>query len=242
MWRHCSRSVTTRVTTSRGLSTTGKPRVLLQTPEIFVACLPVTGFQMNQFVFGCKKTGVAALVVSGDSDPSKWIEAAKEHDCNIEHLLQTHAHIDHVAGLADTKDRLPAAPVYLHPLDLPWLETMDQQVSMFGMEVRTDLPAPDVLLSDGDEITVGSLTAKVMHTPGHSPGHVCFYIEKEALVFGGDLLFQRSIGRTDFPMCDPAAMKASLALIMTLPDETVVFPGHNDPTTIGDERRHNPYV
>ena len=191
----------------------------------------------------CKVSGEAAIIDSGDTHPQGWIDCASEHGVEIKHLLQTHAHIDHVAGLADTKDALPDAPVYLHPLDFPWIEQIQQQADMFGIKVRTDLPPVDVELEDGQTVKVGELELSAIHTPGHAPGHVCFHCESENLLFVGDLIFQGSIGRTDLPMCDGEQMSKSIAQIAsTLPGETILLPGHMGKTTLEYEKLNNPFL
>jgi glyoxylase-like metal-dependent hydrolase (beta-lactamase superfamily II) len=103
---------------------------------------------------------------------------------------------------------------------------------MFGLPLEQP-PDPDMELKDGQKIMVGNVVLEVIHTPGHCPGHVCFYCEAHGFLIGGDLIFEGSVGRTDFPMCDSGKMKSSLKRIMQLPDETKLFPGHMNPTTIG---------
>ena len=183
---------------------------------------------------------------AGDAHIEGWMELAAERGCKITHLLQTHAHIDHVSGLAASKAALPDAPVYLHPDDVFLLQTVSQQGAMFGMGDVTTPELPDVELADGMTLCVGELSFEVLHTPGHCPGHVCFYCEDEALVFGGDLLFAGSIGRTDFPPpmgCSLPDMKRSLKRVSEqLPGDTLVFCGHNEATSIGTERASNPYL
>jgi glyoxylase-like metal-dependent hydrolase (beta-lactamase superfamily II) len=208
-----------------------------------VAALPVTPFQMNQYMLGCKVSGEAAIIDAGDTHPQGWIDCASEQGVSVKYLLQTHAHIDHVAGLADTKDLLPDAPIYMHPLDIPWLDKLQEQADMFGIDVRTDSPTVDVELQDGQTFKVGDLELSTIHTPGHSPGHVCFHVASEKLLFVGDLIFQGSIGRTDLPMCDGEAMKASIALVSTtLPGETTLLPGHMGKTTLEYEKLNNPFL
>eukprot|EP00947_MAST-08B_sp_MAST-8B-sp1_P002771 g2771.t1 len=196
---------------------------------------------MNQYLVGCRTSGSAAIIDSGDDEPERWVASAAAEGLTIEHLLQTHGHIDHVAGLAATKRLLPAAPIRMSELDLFLLDRAVEQGEMFGMPIEVP-PHPDEFLDTADELAVGELTFKVLHTPGHSPGHVCFYEASQGLLFGGDLIFQGSIGRTDLPGADMADMLASLREISKLPGPTRIFPGHMGETTIDIERASNPYL
>lgn len=209
-------------------------------PQALLSYEIVTPFQMNQYLLGCARTGKAAIIDTGCATAS--LATAKAHGLTIEYLLQTHAHIDHIAGLAEIKqETLPDAPIYLHPEDLPWYRAADKQAEMFGIPLRQP-PEIDVELQNGDVVSIGEIELKVIHTPGHCPGHVCFYNEHHEFLLAGDLLFRGSVGRTDFPMSDPSAMRESLRTIMRLPDRTKVFAGHMMPTSIGHERTRNPHV
>ena len=151
----------------------------------------------------------------------------------------THAHIDHVLGVprlkADTK-----VPVYLHPADRVLYDHVPEQAQMFGMRAES-MPAPDRALAHGDILPVGGVSFRVRHAPGHSPGSVVF--EGEGVVFTGDVLFQGSIGRTDLPGGDTATLVRSIEReLLTLPDSTIVYSGHGPETTVGRERRTNPFL
>lgn len=153
----------------------------------------------------------------------------------------THAHIDHVLGVP----RLAAetgAPVSLHPGDRPLYDAAVQQAAWFGLEA-TALPTPDRPLAHGDALTVGGATFAVRHAPGHSPGSVCLLSQHEGVVFVGDVLFAGSIGRTDLPGGDFDTLIASIEReLLSLPDTTIVYSGHGPQTTIGAERRSNPFL
>eukprot|EP00736_Rhodelphis_marinus_P002430 Rmarinus@m.23696 len=233
-----------------------------------VVSKPVGPFQMNQYIVGCKETKEAAIVDCGDTNLSTWIDWASRNDYTIKHILQTHAHIDHVSGLSEVKSALPDAQIYLHKDDLELYHTATKQAVYLGLKINPDTvnampslmseglvrmasmfgvfcnepPPPDAHVSDKDVLEVGSLRLNVLHTPGHCPGHVCYYEAVHKVLFAGDLLFQGSIGRTDFPLSDPSAMARSLRRVMTLPDEVLVLPGHMAPTTIGIERESNPFI
>ena len=174
-----------------------------------------------------------------------FVSAADKLGYEIWHLLQTHAHIDHVSGLKETKEKLPAALIYLHPLEIPVYDSVAQQSQMFGVPCELPLPDVDVDLKDGETIRVGEIELDVCLTPGHSPGHCIFSNKKHQFIIGGDLLFQGSIGRTDLPLCDASAMEDSIRKLYDLPgmeEDCIVLPGHMGVTTLGIERESNPYV
>lgn len=216
--------------------------VLLENDHIVIVSQPVGPFAMNQSLVGCKRTNTAALIDSGAS-PDAFIRAAEDRSLTITHLLQTHAHIDHVAGLEETKSKLPL-PLYLHKDDLPVYEAIPMQAKMLpqlGLNIGT-LPPIDHYYTNDEILSVGDLRFQVLHTPGHAPGHVCLYEKDQRVLIGGDLLFRQSIGRTDLPLCDPQKMMESLKRVLELPDDVMVFPGHMEPTTIGFERKMNPFL
>lgn len=211
----------------------------VDTSAVVLAGRPVGPFAMNQYVLVDRAESDAAIIDAG-APPKPFEALANEEGARLSRVLQTHAHVDHVAGLAETK-RLLDLPIALHPDDAAVYDHAVASGLMFGMKV--DPPPPyDEPLADGQRVNVGAIELEVLHTPGHAPGHVCFYAESHGFLIAGDLLFRGSIGRTDLPGCDLDAMIASLRRIFTLPDETQVFPGHMGPTTIGAERATNPFV
>jgi hydroxyacylglutathione hydrolase len=151
----------------------------------------------------------------------------------------THAHVDHVIGVPRLKDAT-GVPVYLHPADRPLYDRVPEQALAFGMQAEP-LPPPDRELKHGDVLTVGALALRVRHAPGHSPGSVVF--EGHGAAFAGDVLFQGSIGRTDLPGGDFDTLRSSIEReLLTLPDSTIVYSGHGPETTVGHERRANPFL
>lgn len=210
-----------------------------QNNDIIIESLTVGPIQTNVYVVGCPQTNEGAIVDAG-GDPEGLMGLAEEHDLEIDKILQTHAHIDHVAAIPQLKEAT-GAPVYLHPDDLPMWQAAPQQGQMFGIPVDP-LPAPDEELFDGQTIAVGQLRAEVMLLPGHSPGGVAFYFADQSVVLSGDILFAGSIGRVDLPGSDRNQMKASLERISTLPDKTRVYPGHGPTTSIEREQQHNPFL
>lgn len=196
--------------------------------------------QTNCYLVGCDETMQAAVI-----DPS-WngsgISAAAEDDgWQITHILLTHSHFDHVGGLADLK-AATGAPVYIHPEAVEMLGQANMLASLFGMTIKSP-PPPDELLAAGQIIEVGRLKLHTLFTPGHAPGHVSFHLPDYQVVFDGDVLFRGSIGRYDFPDSDYDTLMNSIQQqLLTLPDETRVFSGHGPETTIGEEKRHNPFL
>jgi len=159
----------------RGLATgAAAPRTVLETAALVVKSLPVTPFEMNMYLLCCKATGDAAIIDAGDDDVDVWVAAAGDAGATIRHLVQTHGHVDHVAGLAAFKAALPDAPTYLHPLD-DWIAAAAPAQGL-AMGMRCPAPPPaDVPLADGAVVRVGDVALDALHTPGHAPGHVAFH-------------------------------------------------------------------
>ena len=194
-------------------------------------------FEENAYLVVDEATNRAVLIDPG-AEPEQIVAMVRESGATLDAIWLTHAHLDHIGAIAGVR-RQWKVPVHLHPDDLPLYERATDQADVYG--VAFEQPEnPDVELSDGDVLHVGRLRFEVIHTPGHSPGHVVF--RSEDMVFGGDLLFAGSIGRTDFPLSDPRRMTASLARICELDDATIIHPGHGPSTTIGKERATNPFL
>ncbi len=217
--------------------------------DVILSSHPVGPFSMNMYLVGCKKTRKAALVDCGAEDASElefFSDVVATHGLEVTHLLQTHAHIDHVAGLPAARAVWPDATIYLHEHELPLYRGVEQQAANFGVPYGAGrLPENNLVhCSDGDVIHVGStVKLKVVFTPGHSPGHVCFHDTTNTLLFGGDLIFAGSVGRTDLPLCDRTAMKESLRrVVRELPPATVILPGHMHATDLAHEAATNPFM
>jgi len=202
-----------------------------------VAVRTVGIFEENSYLVIDEATNRAVFIDPGD-EPEKLLAMLRESGASLEAIWLTHAHLDHVGGIAGVRRAFPV-PVYLHPADLPLYTRASSQAAAYGIPFEQPDP-PDRPLANGDSVSVGSLTFEVIHVPGHAPGHVVF--RHGDVVFGGDLLFAGSIGRTDLPLADPAAMEASLARICELDDAVAVHPGHGPSTTIGQERATNPFL
>lgn len=194
-------------------------------------------FQENCYLLADAETRDAVLIDPGD-EGARLIAAVEEGGWTLRALWITHAHIDHVGGIAAVKRRWDVS-VFLHPADRPLYDHVPEQGRKYGLRIEAP-PAPDRDLAEGDAVTVGGLSFSVMHVPGHAPGHVAFV--GHGAVFGGDCLFAGSIGRTDLPLSDPRALQQSLMRFAALPPETVVYAGHGPATTIGEETRTNPFL
>ena len=180
-----------------------------------------------------------AVIVDPGDEPEQFLAAAESEGLTIGAIWLTHAHIDHVTGVAAIKEAT-GAPIYLHPADRPLYDNLPEQARWFGLELAPP-PPPDHALHHGDELVLGSTRVAVRHAPGHSPGSVCFV--GPDFVIGGDVLFQGSIGRTDLPGGSYERLIQSITEeLLVLPDATVVYPGHGPETTIGRERRTNPFL
>ena len=201
-------------------------------------------FFKNGFVVGCEVTREAVLIDPGD-EVASLLAFAERGGLSIRHILLTHAHVDHVTGVAAAKKAL-GVPVYLHRDDLFLYERAVEMGAMFGLTVEPQPPI-DVFYTPGQVIAFGTYEARVHHTPGHCPGGVCLQIGKIGAagteLFVGDTLFAGSIGRTDLPGGDHDTLIAAIRnVLFPLGDDAVVHPGHGPDTTIGRERRTNPFL
>ena len=200
--------------------------------------IPVGAFQENAYVLGDEDAGVAVLIDPGD-EGERLVRTIEEHGLGLEAIWLTHAHLDHIGGIAAIHGAGYVVPIHLHPADLPLYRNASAQAAMFGLPY-VQPPEPDQALADGETLAVGSLAFDVMHAPGHAPGHVV--IHGHGVAFVGDCLFAGSVGRTDLPLSNPPQLAASLDRIAALPGETIVYPGHGPSTTIETERRDNPFL
>ena len=214
--------------------------------------MTVQSFVVSPFAENCyvvHDDGEAALIDPGTSTQQERtvvLDYIEQNELRVRLLLLTHAHIDHILGCAFFAERFGSAADYggwqLHEADLPLLKNAPVQGQLFGVRMSTP-PEPTHFLKEGDEVELGGGSFSVLHAPGHSPGSVCFYNEADGFVIGGDVLFQGSIGRTDlWEGSYPVLIDSIKTKLMPLPDDTVVYPGHGPETTIGRERRTNPFL
>jgi len=197
----------------------------------------------NGFVVGCERTRQAIVIDPGD-EVEGLLSAVRDHGLTVAHILLTHAHFDHVSGVKRAKAAL-GVPVYLHRDDLPLYERAVDQGRLFGLTVEP--PPPVDRFYDQEPIRFGDYEVRVHHTPGHCPGGVCLQVgkigEDGRHLFVGDTLFAGSIGRTDLPGGNyEVLMRSITGVLFPLGDEAIVYPGHGPDTTIGRERRTNPFV
>ncbi len=188
--------------------------------------------ETNCVLLGCSETGKAVIFDAPPESGKKLLKEIKKADLQVEKLLLTHSHWDHTGDLAFLKKEL-SVPVFVHELDAENVRSPGSD----GLPNFLDIePASvDGYLVDGQVLKVGNLSMEVIHTPGHTPGGVCFYLKEENLLISGDTLFQGSIGRIDLPTARPALMWTSLERLSHLPPKTRVIPGHGGETTIGAE-------
>ncbi|GGF74375.1 MBL fold metallo-hydrolase [Terasakiella brassicae] len=203
--------------------------------------IPVTAFAQNCSLIWCEDTMKGCLVDPG-GDIDKLMHEVKEEGITLEKILCTHGHLDHVGGVAEisAKENLPIEGP--HKDDLFWIEGLPEQTVQFGFP-PTESFTPTRWLNDGDTVTFGHVTLDVLHCPGHTPGHVVFFEKKSRVAIVGDVLFQGSIGRTDFPKGNHEDLiHAIKTKLFPLGDDVVFIPGHGPLSTIGDEKRSNPFL
>jgi glyoxylase-like metal-dependent hydrolase (beta-lactamase superfamily II) len=210
-----------------------------QVSETIVHGIVVGSFQENCWVIGNRRTGEAVCVDPGD-EPEEILAMARDMGVSIKYIANSHAHIDHILGVGAIREAT-GAKFLLHAGDLDLVRnTASMARNWMGVDIPNP-PDPDAFLDDNDAVDVDGLQLRVIYTPGHTRGSVCFYAN--GVVFAGDTLFAGTIGRTDQPGGDYDEMMASIIdRLLALPDDTIVLPGHMDQTTIGHERQRNPYV
>jgi glyoxylase-like metal-dependent hydrolase (beta-lactamase superfamily II) len=179
-----------------------------------------------------------SVLVDPGAEGDQLVAMVRSSASTLEAIWLTHAHIDHIGAIAGVK-RVWDVPVFLHPADLPLYDRAAMQAAVYGLPFEQP-PAPERELAEGDAVSVGSLHFDVLHVPGHAPGHVAFV--RQGSMFGGDLIFAGSIGRTDLPLSNAGQMTESLERAAALPEDTIVYPGHGPTTSIGQERATNPFL
>ncbi len=203
--------------------------------------IPVTHYQQNCSLLGCKITGLGALIDPG-GESERLIAAAKTANIQVDKILLTHGHLDHVGAALDLSQRLGIPIIGPQQEDAFWLQALPQQAQMFGFAPLEPFE-PQQWLHDGDSIRVGELELEVIHCPGHTPGHVVFFLRQHMTAFVGDVLFNGSIGRSDFPRGDHTTLINSIRhRLLPLGDDVQFVCGHGPDSTFGNERLHNPFL
>ncbi|MCB0667763.1 MAG: MBL fold metallo-hydrolase [Saprospiraceae bacterium] len=202
-------------------------------------------FQENTYIIKDEKTDRSVIIDPGchsEEEKQEILTHIKDNHLDISAIINTHCHADHVFGNAFLKQRFPDAPLCIHKGELIVLESYPAFAAMYGIPAEPS-PKPDQYFEDGEIFTFGETKLKVFFTPGHSPASLSFYNEEDGYIIGGDVLFRQSIGRTDLPGGDYATLITSIKNhFLSLPDNVVVYSGHGPDTTIGFERRNNPFL
>jgi len=205
---------------------------------LIIKDLVVGPIMANCFIVACEDTR-AAVVIDPGADADKILMALAQLKLTVKYILNTHGHFDHVGANKRMKD-VTGAEILIHSLDAPMLSRLSASAAAWGMSAE-DSPAPDRTLVDGDTVAFGNITLNVIHTPGHTPGGISF--STDGHVFVGDTLFAGSIGRTDFPGGDHGTLIASIRKkLFLLGDDVQVLTGHGPETSIGQEKRFNPFA
>ena len=206
-----------------------------------VYIVPVTPYQQNCSILCCEQTGKAAVVDPG-GETARILEAVEQAGVTVEKILVTHGHLDHAGAVAELAKRLQVPVEGPHRDDQFWIDGLAEQSQRLGFAGARPF-TPDRWLEDGDTVTVGKTELQVLHCPGHTPGHVVFFSAGGRFAVVGDVLFQGSIGRTDFPRGDYATLIHSIReKLFPLGDDVQFLPGHGPTSTLGHERKTNPFV
>lgn len=199
-------------------------------------------FQTNCYVVRRDESATDCLVVDAGLDAGDLIRFLQQHELHPVAVVLTHGHADHIVGLAALRQFFPEVTTYIHTLDADMLADPEANLSAFAGLAFTAEPA-DILLEEGDTVEQAGVVLEVLHTPGHTRGGICLYAPSENTIFVGDTLFADSVGRTDFPGGDMEQLIQSIrSKLLTLPEATAVYPGHGMRTTIGREKRANPFL
>ncbi|MDP4982275.1 MBL fold metallo-hydrolase [Pseudoalteromonas tunicata] len=202
---------------------------------------PVTAFAQNCSLLICEQSAQAVMIDPG-GDPQQLIALTTKQGCKVVKIILTHGHLDHVGAAKELAEYFQVDIIGPHHDDQFWLDALPQQAQMFGFNAAEPF-LPTSWLVHQQRVHFGEQELEVRHCPGHTPGHVVLISHQDKFVIAGDVLFKGSIGRTDFPKGNQAQLVSSIKQqLFDLPDSYVVYPGHGPITTIGDEKRHNPFL
>ena len=205
---------------------------------MIIKTIPVSPLMTNCYIVACQKTNEAVIIDAGD-EPAKILSVVDELGVTVKMLINTHAHVDHTSAVNDIKKNRNV-PFLIHQDEIPVLRELARSQQMYGFG-DGKVPEVDEYLDESKVIQVGEQSLQVIETPGHSPGGVCFMVQQH--LFAGDTLFSGSVGRTDLPGGSTSTLIESIhTKLMVLDDQVQVYPGHGPMTTIGAERRHNPFI
>ena len=196
----------------------------------------------NCFLVADETTQKAVLFDAPDHTVGPLLDEAARRGWDLAGLWLTHGHFDHFADHAEVRKRFPKAQILIHQLDAAKAGNPVQQTRMFGLPFVIPPVHADAFVTDSQVLHLGSLEVRVIHTPGHAPGHVCYYLPADKTLIGGDLIIGGSVGRTDLPDSDHAALEASIRRVMKLPGDTRLLGGHGPASTLDEERQNNPFV
>ncbi len=205
---------------------------------MIIEMLHVGPLQTNCYIVGCEDTKEGAIIDPG-GDAKRILAEVERLGLKIKYVINTHGHFDHTLANKEVV-KATGAPLAIHSADAPML-TQGGGAFFFGLMGKASPPA-DTIMEEGQVLTLGQIELEVLHTPGHSPGSICLYSEKDGVLFDGDVLFNMGIGRSDLPGGSYSVLMRSIQKLLALPDETTVYPGHGPATTIGRERRSNPFL
>lgn len=206
-----------------------------------IIVIPVTPYEQNCSLVICEETKKAAIVDPG-GNVERILAMVKKHDVTVDKILLTHGHLDHVGGTEKIASTLSVPIIGPEKEDLFWLEQLEAQSQRFGFPLHTSFN-PTAWLEEGEIVEVGNIKLKVLHIPGHTPGHVALLDEKSQQIIVGDILFNGGIGRSDFPRGNEYQLISGIKKkLLTLAPETIVYPGHGPTTTIGREKVSNPFL
>lgn len=216
----------------------GPIRINIKEGKVIIKGMPVGPIMANCFIIGCEETKLAAVIDPGD-ESSEILKSLAEDKLSLQYIINTHGHFDHVGANSKLKE-VTGAEILIHTKDAPMLSKLSITAAAFGLRAENS-PPPDRELNDGDVISFGKVTLKVIHTPGHTPGGIS--ILADGHLFSGDTLFAGSIGRTDLPGGDYETLISTIRKkLFVLEDKVIVHPGHGPDTRIGDEKVFNPFV